>query len=343
MRKRFFEMLLLAAVLASPAAVIADNDVDLPINGDFRGQPSGYSPAPGWFLTADGGGARILPTTDVNDFILELQASPTRSQSVVSDMFQLPGNILKLELKLSGNGTAAFGYELLDDTRTRVIAADQQSVQLAAYDQKIKRYFTLAVPARWIRIRLTAGNGSTARFRDVDADVSATVMAQPAGTVAAPAPAMAAPAPAVAAPAPAVAAPAPAVAAPAPATAAPAPAMAAPAPAVAAPAPAVAAPAPAVAAPAPAMAAPAPAAAAPAAAPAPAAAAPSRLLQNDKYYMYSFLGQDEHFETSIPTGSDIDFELGEDAGSSLFWRLTSYDPSVCRVKLKHEQIGRAHV
>ena len=55
--------------------------------------------------------------------------------------------------------------------------------------------------------------------------------------------------------------------------------------------------------------------------------------------MYRFLGQDEHFETSLPVGSDIDFELGEDAGSSLYWRVTSYDASICRVKLEHDQDG----
>ena len=338
MKKSFLSVLLPAAMLFSAAAV-ADNDIDIPINGDFRGVPSGYSPAPGWILTAGGGSARILPTTDADDFMLELIATPAQPQSVVSDIYQLPGNVLKLELKVNGAGTAAFGYQLLDDTRTRVIAADQQAVQLTAYDQKIKRYFTLAAQARWIRITLTAGNGSTARFRDVDADISVGMMT--AGqTVAAPAPAVAAPAPAVAAPAPAVAAPAPAVAAPAPAPAVAAPAVAAPAPAVAAPA--VAAPAPAVAAPAPAVAAPAPAVAAPAATAAtaaPTAAPASRLLQHDKYYMYTFLGPDEHFETSLPSGSDIDFELGEDASGSLYWRLISVDPSVCRVKLKHEQDG----
>ena len=55
--------------------------------------------------------------------------------------------------------------------------------------------------------------------------------------------------------------------------------------------------------------------------------------------MYTFLGADEHFETSLPTGSDIDFELGEDAGGSLYWRVVSFDPSICRVKIKHEQDG----
>jgi len=191
---------------------------------------------------------------------------------VISEPHPLSGGILKLELKLRGTGTASVGYEALDDTRRTVVASDLQVVQLGAYDQKVKRYFTLTVPAKYIRIRLTAEAGSTAVFRDVDADVSgpAIAAAQPS-------------------PAPGV------IAAPAPATVA---------------------------------------------APAPAAQPAAKLLQNDKYYFYNFLGANEHFEASIPVGSDIDFELGEDAGSALYWRLAnSYDASICRVKLEHDQDG----
>ena len=103
--------------------------------------------------------------------------------------------------------------------------------------------------------------------------------------------------------------------------------MAAPAPAVTpAPAPAVTpAPAPAVT--------PAPGTAAVQTAavpgtPQPAAPPTVRLLQNDKYYYYSFLDPDEHYETSIPVGSDIDFELGEDVSSNLYWRVVSYDANM---------------
>ena len=264
MKRNLFKVSLAAAMLTALGTVpaVADHDIDLPVNGDFRGSPSGYSPAPGWTLTADGGGARILPTRDRDEFCLELQAVPNREQSVVSDPYQLSGSTLKLELKVSGAGTAIAGYETLDDTRTRVISANRQAVQLNAYDQKCKWYFPLNVPARYIRIRLTAGPGSTARFRDVDADIS--------GLVTAPAPA-----------------------------------------AVAAPAPA------------------------PAAAPPPG----TRLLQNDRYFSYSFLGQDEHYETTLPVGSDIDFELGEVPASGYYWKVFSYDPGVCRVKLEHDQDG----
>ena len=63
------------------------------------------------------------------------------------------------------------------------------------------------------------------------------------------------------------------------------------------------------------------------------------MLQNDKYYAYMFLGKDEHYEISLTPGSDIDFELGESVGSGCAWRVVSYDPAICRVKIEHDQDG----
>ena len=294
----FLAPLALAAALALPGVLTAGNDVDLPVNGDFRGASSGYSPAPGWTLTADGGGARILPTADVDDFALELTAAQGRSQSVVSELHSLPGNLLKLELKVRGTGSASAGYEAYDASRTVLVGSDRQTVALAGYDQKFSRFFTLPAQAKFIRIRLTAEPGSVAQFRDVDADVSlapASAPAPAAGVMAAPP-------------------------APAPAPAPAAGVMAAP------PAPA-AVPAPA----------PVPAATpAPAAAPVPAGA---QVLQHERYYRYGSLDPDTHFESSLPVGSDVEFELGESVSDRCVWRIVGYNPAVCRVKLKHDQDG----
>ena len=300
--KRQMLILGLGTALFSTAAVLADNDIDLPVNGDFRGAPSGYSPAPGWTLTPDGGGARILPGGDADEFALELQAAPGKSQSVVSSNFALAGSQLKLEFKTRGTGTASAGYELLDATGQTVVAADRRVIALSPYDQELKFYFPINAPgATLIRIRLTAEAGGTACFRDVDADMliyPAASAAQP-GVIAAP-PATPAAQPGV------IAAPT----TPAPATVA-APAAPAPAPAAVAPAPP--------------------------AAPTTPAPAGAKLLQHDRYYTYTFMDNDTHFEASLPCGSDIDFELGEDTNQ--YWRLVSNNPAVCRVKLKHESDG----
>ena len=270
--------MVLAASLVSGIQIRADHDVDLPVNGDFRGSPSGYSPAPGWTLTADGGQARILPTSDRNDFILELTASQGRSQSVFSDLYALSGNMLKLELKIRGTGNASFGYEVYDASRRTLLGSQGRNVALAGYDQKIKQYFSLPVQSKFIRIRLTAEPGSAAQFRDVDAEVSIvpqqTAPATP-GVIAAPAPAAPAPVAAPAQPA----------------------------------------------------------------APAPAPNQTFRVLQNDRFYSYASLAQNEHFEISLPVGSDIEFELGENAGSGRYWRVVSYDANICRVKIDHDREG----
>ena len=275
---------MLAAALLPGIRICADQDVDLPINGDFRGTPSGYSPAPGWTLTADGGQSRILPTTDRNDFILELTASQGRSQSVFSDLYALAGNQLKLELKIRGTGNASFGYEVYDATRRTLLGSQARNVILTAYDQNIQQYFLLPAQSKYIRIRLTAEAGSSAQFRDVDADIS-IVPQQAAPVISAPAPAPAPATPGV------ISAPAPA---PAPATAAPAPAV---------------------------------------------SNQSFRILQNDRFYSFSSLAQNEHFEISLPVGSDIDFELGENADRGRYWRVVSYDANICRVKIDHDRGG----
>ena len=41
----------------------------------------------------------------------------------------------------------------------------------------------------------------------------------------------------------------------------------------------------------------------------------------------------------MPVGSDIDFELGEDASAGRYWQVVSYNPAICRVKIEHDQDG----
>ena len=265
---------LLLTLAALWAGILAADGIELPINGDFRGRPGGHSPAPGWYLSADGGAARILPTRDRNEFCLELAATPTRPQSAISALQPLSGSVLKLEVKFNGRGTASMGYETFDEAQRVVVGSERQTVRLTPYDHKLKRYFTLRAPARYIRIRLTAEAGSLARFRDVEAELSGPVPAAAAPvTVAAPAPVP--------------------VAAPAPAPA-PAPARA----------PIVAKP-----------------------------------LVDDSFFAYEALGWDEHYAVTLPVRSDVDFDLAEDPGRRLHWQLVSYDPAVCRVKLKHDRSG----
>ena len=176
MKKSLFPVLaiLWAGMLA------AEDTVGLPINGDFRGRPAGYSPVPGWFLSADGGAALIRPTRDRHEFCLELAAAPTRPQSVVTALHPLSGSVLKLEVKFSGRGVATVGYETFDSSRRVRIAADRQILKLTPDDRKLKRCFTLTTRASYIRIRLTAEAGAMARFHGVKAEISGPKLTAPA-------------------------------------------------------------------------------------------------------------------------------------------------------------------
>jgi len=206
------------AAMISAVPAIADHDVDIHVNGDFRGRPSGTQIVPGWTLTADGGSARLLPGRKPGEAILELIATSYRGQSAVSDLHAIRGNVLRVEVKASGAGSIAVGYELFDAARRPLAGGEMIRVALHAVETEVKHHFTLnAAGGGYIRLRLTAEPSSTARFRDVDAEWKRRPLPPPApapGVIAAPPPA---PAPGViAAPPP----PAPGViVAPAPAPA----------------------------------------------------------------------------------------------------------------------------
>ena len=93
-------------------------------------------------------------------------------------MHPLSGGVLKLEVTFSGKGTVSVGYEALNEAQSTVVASDRQVLKLVPNDMRLKRYFILKVPARYIRIRLTAEAGSLARFRDVEARLSGPVPAK---------------------------------------------------------------------------------------------------------------------------------------------------------------------
>lgn len=188
MRPTFLRLALLLGALALAPAASADDDVDLPINGDFRGAPAGASPAPGWTLTADGGGARVLPTTDRDDFMLELRATAARPQSAVTELHPFAGNVVKLSLKASGTGRAAAKVEAFDAARAPLPDHPNMPIALGEVETKVKSSFTFPPAARFVRVKLTAEPGAVARFRDVDAEVSGRRAA--AVVVPAPAPAV---------------------------------------------------------------------------------------------------------------------------------------------------------
>ena len=150
---------------------------DLPVNGDFYGESSGDSPVPGWVLSADGGQAAVYPTIKPEEFILELKALPGRSQSALSNLYQIPRKLVKLnfELRLQGSGCASYGYEAFDQSRRKVVASESWKTVLTQKSQSIEKTIRLPDGAKFIRIRLTAEPGSAAGFFDVDVEAVVSV------------------------------------------------------------------------------------------------------------------------------------------------------------------------
>ena len=180
--KKWGVTLVLTAAMVSAFAAAADDDVDLPLNGDFRGAAVGRTCAPGWILNEQEGESRILATDDRDEFALELKALPDRAKTVRSELHQVPGNLLTLQIEVRGTGRAAFGFEALDDTRVKQTGSGSQAIALTGHEQKLKHVFALPPQTRFVRILLTAEAGSAAVFQDVEAEVSVTPVSLPSGT-----------------------------------------------------------------------------------------------------------------------------------------------------------------
>lgn len=279
MRLAFPMAFVFGAAMAAAIPAFADHDIDIHVNGDFRGRPSGTQVVPGWTLTADGGSARLLPARKPGKAMLELRATPYRGQSALSDLHTIRGNVLKLEVKISGSGSVAVGYEVFDAARRQIAGGEMVRAGLGAVEAEFKHYFTLNAPgAAYIRLRLTAEPNSTAVFRDVDAEWKSRPLPPPApGVIAAPPPP---PVPG------AVAAPPP----PAPVAPPPAPAFGKP------------------------------------------------LLPNQRYTLHS-LAPVERFQVSLPIGTKIRFELGENSMRREFWRIAAFDRGMCRIRMEHTRRG----
>lgn len=171
--------LLLAAVASCLAGRAADEG-ELPINGGFRGQPSGVSPVPGWTVSPGGGSARVSPAKNADAFMLELRAPSDQSLSVTSALCPVDGGTVRLALTAVGTGRAHAGVEAFDASRDVMVAESSipfmasllalaEKNASAPFTIKTEVKFDLPRTARFVRIKLTAEAGAFVAFRDVKA------------------------------------------------------------------------------------------------------------------------------------------------------------------------------
>lgn len=178
MIQKFLLFATLGAICALPA--FADDDVDLRINGDFRGAAANAATAPGWMVSNGNGSTKIVRGNDFDEFGIEVNASAQSAKSVLSDFHPVAGNLLKIESEVKGSGVATVGFAAFDGAKNP-LPGSAQSYQASPFWSKTKNYFNITNPdVKFVRIVLTAEKGAAVTFQDVEAEFKRT-HAAPAG------------------------------------------------------------------------------------------------------------------------------------------------------------------
>ncbi len=163
-----------AAFLFGASSAPAADDIDLRLNGDFRGSEVGAAIAPGWAADAQAGGTRIVrdPALDRDEFALLATAPAGVVKSIAADFIPVQGSVLKLDLKMKGRGSAAFGFFAFDASKNRISSADAwETVALQGVWGKYEKRFSLNDPnVKFIRVGLLVNPESEAMFTDVDGE-----------------------------------------------------------------------------------------------------------------------------------------------------------------------------
>ena len=178
MIQKFLLFATLGAICALPA--FADDDVDLRLNGDFRGAAANAATAPGWMVSTGNGSTKIVRGNDFDEFVIEVNASAQSAKSVLSDFHPVAGNLLKIESEVKGSGVATVGFAAFDGAKNP-LPGSAQSYQASPFWSKTKNYFNITNPnVKFVRIVLTAEKGAAVTFQDVEAEFKRT-HAAPAG------------------------------------------------------------------------------------------------------------------------------------------------------------------
>lgn len=168
MISKIFLFATLGAICALPT--FADDDVDLRINGDFRGAAANAATAPGWTASAGNGSTRVVRGNDFDEFGIEVNAAAQSAKSVLSDFHPVSGNLLKIESEVKGSGVATVGFAAFDGAKNP-LSGSAQSCQASPYWSKTRNYFSITNPdVKFIRIVLTAEKGAAVTFQDVEAE-----------------------------------------------------------------------------------------------------------------------------------------------------------------------------
>jgi len=160
-------ILCLCALFAG--VVLCAEEIDLNMNGKFRGAAKDAETAPGWIPDNAIGSCRILKGRKSREFVQEIAAT-TAVKSVSSEFYPATGSRLKVDLKYSGSGNGKVSCFCYDSQRQQI--APEESAAITAAETLQEREFRFVLPPRtaFIRLVLAALPKSTVCFEDVNAE-----------------------------------------------------------------------------------------------------------------------------------------------------------------------------
>lgn len=156
------------AVLCAVSAGAGD-DVDVKLNGDFRGAITGAAGVPGWTISAGDGASRVVPGGDSDEFGLELAAGKV-VKSAYTALIPVRGKYLEVEAEVRGNGKGAIivsafdakGASLGREARFTIDPLSRRKVKFVCK--------TAEAAAAFIRITLSADPGAVLTYEEVEAE-----------------------------------------------------------------------------------------------------------------------------------------------------------------------------
>ena len=166
-----FKRRVLAAgtVAAVFAGAVQASDIDIRLNGDFRGGSVGAATVQGWEICGKPGSSRIVQGKDRDEFGMALTAAD-KPVAATTGLIQVRGKYLEFKAKIRGTGQSAVIVRAFD-TKRQPLSLETVVYHDPAAGTKLKFVCLLSEAADgFISISLAAMPGAKVIFEDVEAE-----------------------------------------------------------------------------------------------------------------------------------------------------------------------------
>jgi len=162
---------LLAGVMAAAfTGVLQASDIDIKLNGDFKGAAIGAATVPGWKICGKAGSSRIVAGAERDEFGMALSAAADQPIAASTGLIPVRGKYLEFEADVRGAGQSAVVVRAFGADR-KALNLETKVVHDPAAGTKMKFVCNLSEAANgFICIALTAMPGANVIFEDVDAE-----------------------------------------------------------------------------------------------------------------------------------------------------------------------------